>query len=345
MPARTGPLISRRLLVVVVACIAAAACGRDDGIDPGGGSGVIRFSVLSADPAENLKRSWAPVIADMEASTGLKVKPDFSNNDNALVEAMRDRRTDLGRFSNPSGLEAVRRANGEVFARTFDPPGAAADASVLIVNVKSKLTLDRVLKCDRTLTLAMGETLSTPGTLAPETYLFAPRGIRPAACFKQVRAASPQVNLAAVATGQIDAATVGAASLALNRRNGRHDAEAVRAIWTSPALPQDPIIWRRDLDPAIKEKLRQFFLTYGQDEGPTAAAQRANLARIGVGGFRPADNGHLLPVREMEATRVWLEATAGGDKAKIDAARRALNAITAQRQDLEARTRAPAAAQ
>jgi phosphonate transport system substrate-binding protein len=143
-----------------------------------------------------------------------------------------------------------------------------------------------------------------------------------------------------VAAGQLDSAAVGAKTLAASPA-----AQAMRVIWTSPSLPRDPIIWRRDLDPAIKEKLRQFFLTYGQDVGPVAAAQRANLARIGIGGFDPADNGHLLPAREMEATRVWLDAKAGGDKAKIDAAWRALAAITAQRQDLEARTRAPAAAQ
>ena len=39
----------------------------------------------------------------------------------ALIEAMRFKQTDLGWFSNQSGLEAVRRSNGEVFARTFDP--------------------------------------------------------------------------------------------------------------------------------------------------------------------------------------------------------------------------------
>ena len=47
--------------------------------------------------------------------------------------------------------------------------------------------------------------------------------------------------------------------IAANRAAGRHEAYQVKAIWTSPTLPQDPILWRRDLDPALKEKLRQFF--------------------------------------------------------------------------------------
>ena len=113
----------------------------------------------------------------------------------------------------------------------------------------------------------------------------------------------------------------------------------------SPTLPEDPIIYRRDLDPAIKEKLRQFFLTYGQGNSPEAAIQRANMAKLNFGGFKPADDNHLLPVREMEATEAWLLAKETGDKGKIDAAKSALDAITAQRVALEARTARPAAVQ
>jgi phosphonate transport system permease protein len=72
-------------------------------------------------------------------------------------------------------------------------------------------------------------------------------------------------------------------------------------IWESPTLPEDPIVWRKDLDPVVKEKLRQFFLTYGRATRPEAAQQRKNLERLSMGGFKPADNTHLLVVREMEA--------------------------------------------
>ena len=52
----------------------------------------------------------------------------------------------------------------------------------------------------------------------------------------------------------------------------------------------------------MKEKLRQFFLTYGQGDSPEAARARGYMAKVHVGGFKPADDNHLLPVREMEAT-------------------------------------------
>ncbi|HEY2178342.1 MAG TPA: phosphate/phosphite/phosphonate ABC transporter substrate-binding protein, partial [Caulobacteraceae bacterium] len=300
-------------MALFVAAAALAACGRGGEFDLGG-SGFIRFSVQSLEPSDVLARKWRPVLTDMEASTGLKVRPVFSSSDSGLVQAMRERRMDLGWFSNLSGLEAVRRAGGEVFARTIDPAGGSS--SVLIVGVRSKLTLDKVLACGRVLTLGLGEGFSTAGALAPETYLFAPHDIRPVACFRQVRAGSLLGNIGAVAAGQVDVAASSTGALALAREGGRREAEAVRVIWTSPILPQDPIIWRKDLDPAVKEKLRQFFITYARGDTPDAARQRANLKPLAIGGFEAADNNHLLIVRDVEAREKWALARWSGDAAK-----------------------------
>jgi phosphonate transport system substrate-binding protein len=293
-----------------------------------------------------MSQYWQPILADMEKQTGLKITPYYSNNYTLLVEALRFKKTDAGWFSNQSGLEAVRRGGGEVFARTFSPSGVDGYTSVLIVNDKSPLTLEKVLKCNKTLSFGLGDVLSTSGTLAPMTYLFAPHNIKPIDCFKQVRSGSShQTNLVAVANGQLDVATNNSTSLMLDKQNGGHQADRVRVIWRSPVLPEDPIIWRKDLDPRIKEKLRQFFLTYGQGSSAEAERARGYMAKVHVGGFKPADDNHLLPVREMEATERWLEAKESGDPTKIAAAKATLDSIRAERIALEARTRAPAAAQ
>ena len=340
-------MITRRSFAAQAAIAASlAACGKAGGSQSGAVAGELHFSVLSTEASQSMAEYWQPILADMSRQTGLKVTPYFSSNYTLLIEAMKFKKTDAGWFSNRSGLEAVRRAGGEVFARTFDPTGVDGYTSVLIVNAKSRLDLDHVLKCDRALSFGLGDVLSTSGTLAPQTYLFAPKDIDPAKCFKQVRSgASHQTNLFAVANGQLDVATNNSTSLLLNRQHGRHEADQVRVIWQSPPLPEDPIVWRKDLDPAVKEKLRQFFLTYGEGDSPEAVKARSYMAKVNVGGFKPSDDNHLLPVREMEATQIWLEARQGGDQAKIAATRASLDAITAKRVALEARTRAPAAAQ
>ena len=125
-------------------------------------------------------QEWGPFLKDMEAATGLTVKPFFGSNYSALVEAMRFKQSDLGWFTNQSGLEAVRRAGGEVFARTTHPNGHDGYQGVIIVKKGSGITLDKLLTCDHTLDFGMGDAKSTSGTLAPNTYLFGPRGIDPA---------------------------------------------------------------------------------------------------------------------------------------------------------------------
>jgi phosphonate transport system substrate-binding protein len=32
----------------------------------------------------------------------------------------------------------------------------------------------------------------------------------------------------------------------------------IKVIWTSPLIPLDPLVWRKDLDPAVKTKLYSF---------------------------------------------------------------------------------------
>ena len=299
---------------------------------------TVNFSILATESSTSLQSFWAPIIADMEKQTGYRIKPFYGSNYTALIEAMRFKQTDLGWFSNQSGLEAVRRSGGEVFVRTFDPSGRDGYRSLIIVPAKSNLTLDQVLKCDKSLNFGIGDAKSTSGTLAPMTYLFAPRGIKPTECFKTVRTANHQANLFAVARGVLDVATNNSTAVNLQKDRDSSINDAIRIIWTSPPLPEDPIVWRKDLDPQVKARLRKFFESYGQGTGPDAARQRALLSKVSIGGFKPADNSHLLPVREMEATEIYLVAKEDGDAAKIAAAQKVLAGIQAERKALAGRT-------
>jgi phosphonate transport system substrate-binding protein len=289
---------------------------------------TLRFSIMSSEGRQTQMEVWGPFLADMEKGTGLKVEPFFGTNYTSLIEAMRFRQTDLGWFANQSGLEAVRRANGEVFARTVKPNGQDGYQAVILVKKGSGLTLERLLKCDGTLNFGMGDAKSTSGTLAPMTFLFAPRNIDPNRCFKTLRSANHETNLFAVANGLEDAATNNTASLermaAQSGEKGRKAVDQVEVIWTSPTIPEDPMIWRRDLEPEVKAKVTAFIFSYGTGTGPEAERQRKVLEGIQTAPFRKADDSHLVPVRTMEATAALIEARNEGDAAKIAAAEKTL---------------------
>jgi phosphonate transport system substrate-binding protein len=57
-----------------------------------------------------------------------------------------------------------------------------------------------------------------------------------------------------------------------------------------------------------------------------------------MGGFKAADNTHLLPVRRMEATELLSEATKDGDAAKIATARKQLDEVIAEQAALQAKS-------
>lgn len=331
------------MLALSAATLALAACGKPaEKADAGAPPTELTFSILSAENQTSMEPLWAPLLADMSDQIGVKVKPFFATNYTSLVEAMRFKQVQMGWFSAAPALQAVRRADAEVLGRVVDAGGDATYKSVLIVKKGSGITLDKVLKCDKTLNFGLGDAQSTSGTLAPMAYLFTPKNIEPNKCFKSVRSASHQANTFSVANGVLDVATNNTVGLVFFKRQSPEMAAKIEVIWTSPPLPESSIVVRKDLDPALKEKIRQFFLTYGTGADEKAAKQREVLKGLAYGGFKPADNSYLDPVREMEAAEDLAAARRGGDKAKIAAAQAEFDKIRAEAAQARAIEPAPA---
>lgn len=324
--------MNRRL---VLALAAAAAVLSPAAAQAQAAKKELVFSILSAESQTSAEKDWTPFLDDMGKALGMPVKAYYGSNYTALIEAMRFRQTDMGWFTNLSGLEAVRRSNAEVFARSVNPNGVDGYQSVIIVRKGSGITLDRVLKCDRSLNFGMGDPKSTSGTLAPITYLFAPRKIEPSSCFKTVRSANHEANLFSVANGLLDAATNNTASIErlglLNTEMAKRTLGSIQILWRSPTIPEDPILWRRDLDPGLKKKIAAFMFSYGVGKTPEAARQRAVLLRIQSLPFKAASNSHLLPVREMEATGELMEARNRNDAKAIAAAQAKLAQVVREK--------------
>jgi phosphonate transport system substrate-binding protein len=325
------PMIRRLMLVGLLAL---AACSKTPGASAPAPQ-AITFSIVSTENAQTQMQEWGPFLRDMETATGMKVHPFFGPNYTAAIEAMRFKQSDLGWFTNQSGLEAVRRAGGEVFARTSKPSGPDGYQGVILVRKGSGLTLDKLLKCDGTLNFGMGDAKSTSGTLAPMTYLFWPRNLEPARCFRTVRSAGAEANLFSVGSGVLDAATNNTNSMdrmaALNTAIAKKTLANLQVVWRSPTIPEDPMIWRKDLAPAVKAKVKSFILSYGTGTGPEAERQRAVLKRLQIGPFKPADDSHLIPVREMEAAGQVAEAKSKNDPAALQKAQANLKAVQAEK--------------
>jgi phosphonate transport system substrate-binding protein len=322
-------MIRKALIIAGMAAALLGGCGKGGGATSTAGD-QINFSILSAEDQRSMATVWDPLLADMRAQTGLNIKAFYATNYTSLIEAMRFKQVQIGWFSALPTLEATRRADGEVLARVVDSGGQGLYESVLIVRKGSGITLDDVLKCGKRHTFGIGDAQSTSGTLAPMAYVFIPHKIEPSNCFSVVRSASHQSNLFSVASGVLDVATNNTVGLLFAQRERPDLAAKIQVIWTSPPLPESSIVARQDLDPAVKAKLKAFFLTYGTGAGPQGDHERAVLKGLAYGGFRPAGAGYLDPVIQMDAGEALYEARKSGDAGKIATAQTAYDAALAQ---------------
>lgn len=326
------PRMTRRLALAAALALGVASCGSGDDKAGGGSPSEITFSILSAEGQASSGPLWQPLLDDMSKAVGVPVKPYFGSNYTVLVEAMRGGHTQVAWFSAKPALEAVDRAEAEVIARIVDPEGRDSYRSTLIVRTGSGITLDDVLACGKQYDFGIGDAQSTSGTLAPMTFLFNPRNIEPAECFKTVRSANHQANAFGVATGVLDVATSNTVNTVFLTRQNPQIAAQITEIWQSPPIPESGIVVREDLDPALKEKIRSFFLTYGQGEGAEAERQRQVLAGLNYSEFRAADDSYLDPVREMVADQQLADARQRGDQAAVAAAQQELQRLRAKRE-------------
>ena len=272
----------------------------------------INFGIISTESQQNLKTTWEPFLAAMEAETGIKVNAFFASDYAGVIEGMRFNKVQVAWYGNKSAMEAVDRTNGEVFAQTVDVEGNPGYWSLLVTHVDSPLnSLDDVIKCDESLSFGMGDPNSTSGFLVPMTFIFAQNDIDPKQCFKAMTNANHETNLLAAANKQVDVATNNTENLRRLQATNPEAAAKVKVIWQSPLIPSDPIVWNKDLDQATKDKLLAFFVTYGRLGSPEEVEQaRDVLAALGWAPFRPSSDAQLYPIRIMELTKTMFQVEA-----------------------------------
>lgn len=261
----------------------------------------ISFGIIATDAASVQRERWEPFFRDMEKKTGLTVKSFYAPDYAGVIEAMRFNKIQVAWYGNKAAMEAVDRANGEVFAQVRYADGTFGYHGVLITHKDSPYrTLDDVLKNSKNVNFSIGDPNSTSGFLVPTFYVFAQNNVDHRSAFKTVRNASHGANIQAVLAKQVDVATNNTEDMGKLETSKPELFQQLRVIWRSPLIPSDPFVWRKDLDPAVKTKLKSFVLNYAKND----PAEKAILNNIyNYDGFRESNNDQLIPIRQLELFR------------------------------------------
>ena len=257
----------------------------------------ISFGIISTDSASVQRERWEPLFRDMEARTGLTVKSFYAPDYAGVVEAMRFNKVQVAWYGNKAAIDAVDRSNGEVFAQVLKSDGTLGYHSLLITQKDSPYNnLNDVLKNSKAINFGMGDPGSTSGFLVPSYYVFALNKVDPRTAFKTIRNASHGANMQAVLAKQLDVATNNTEETDKLEASRPDVLKELKILWKSPLIPNDPLVWRKDLDAGVKARLKGFLLGYGKTD-----ADKAVLKNIyNYSGFKESSNEQLLPIRQLE---------------------------------------------
>ncbi|MGS0149182.1 phosphonate ABC transporter substrate-binding protein [Escherichia coli] len=256
---------------------------------------ALNFGIISTESQQNLKPQWTPFLQDMEKKLGVKVNAFFAPDYAGIIQGMRFNKVDIAWYGNLSAMEAVDRANGQVFAQTVAADGSPGYWSVLIVNKDSPINnLNDLLAKRKDLTFGNGDPNSTSGFLVPGYYVFAKNNIS-ASDFKRTVNAGHETNALAVANKQVDVATNNTENLDKLKTSAPEKLKELKVIWKSPLIPGDPIVWRKNLSETTKDKIYDFFMNY---YGKTPE-EKAVLERLGWAPFRASSDLQLVPIRQL----------------------------------------------
>jgi phosphonate transport system substrate-binding protein len=260
----------------------------------------INFGIIATEKAGALRQMWEPFLTDMSKATGLKVNGFYATDYAGIIEAQRFNKIQVAWYGNRSAMDAVDRSNGEVFAQFVDLDGTPGYYSYLITHKDSGITsLDQVLKNGKSYSFGIGDPASTSGTLVPTYYVFTMNKLDPRTHFRVTRSSNHEGNFLAVLNKQVDVATSNSEMTDKVKEKTPERMEQIRILWTSPLIPRDPLVWRKDLPADVKQKVRDFVLTYGKDDREKEILK--NMYRLA--GFKASSDSQLIPIRQLELAK------------------------------------------
>jgi len=129
--------------------------------------------------------------------------------------------------------------------------------------------------------------------------VFAQNNVDPKKCFKTVRNANHETNLMATANNQVDVAANNSEQIGRSKLKAPEAAAKVKVIWTSPLIPSDPMVYRKDMSKELKSKIKGFFLGYGRMGDTAHATEVLRGISDGQGYFMESNNTQLYPIRQL----------------------------------------------
>lgn len=294
-----------RRLLFVLCLLASAACGKDpseprvsfsDVEAPAGEAPApakpLRIAIASiVSPQRNL-RDYERMLQYLGRKLGMPVEVVQRSGYSECLALLESREIDAAFVCSGPYVDARERFGAEALV----VPRVSGQGTYCAYVIARKQGPVRSFADLRGKVFAFTDPLSTTGKLYP-TFLLAKLGLTAETYFaRTIFTGGHDNSVEAVAHGLADGAAVSSLVWDGLAKSGASAAAQTKVIGRSLPYGMPPVVVHPRLDPELKKKLREVFLTMHQDpEG------RALLAQAGIGRFTRADDSGYDGVRRMRA--------------------------------------------
>lgn len=289
---------------------ALSACGESAGSAPAasGESDVLTFAAVPAEASASLGSDFEKIIALIEQETGKTVEFQNATDYAAVIEGQRAGKIDLASYGPFSYV--IARDSGvplePLAAPTSDPDVEPAYSSLAYVREDSDIT-DLAAARDRKVCFV--DPASTSGYLVPTKGLL-DVGLDAGDDITPIMAGGHDASLLSLESGQCDIAF--AHDTMLNTLEGRGQIRpgALKSVWESEKIPEDPIAVNTEtVDAETVKKIDEALSTMANKPALVAAGlcdseDDCELPEEIEWGYKPVDDSDYDPIREIcDATK------------------------------------------
>jgi phosphonate transport system substrate-binding protein len=220
---------------------------------PGDG-GVVRFGVEPFDTAPKLTPIYDHIGKLIGEKLGCEVKVFVTTNYNAEIEAMRNKKLEIGEFGPLGYVLAHQVAKAEAVA-AFGKPDGKPDTywASLVTYPSSGIKTVADIKGH---SFAFSDPASTSGHLFP-AYGLRKGGIDPDKDIKAIYAGSHTSSFEALYNKKVDAGELNSEQLESATQRGHYKDGDLVFLWKSDPIPTDPITVRGDLPEGFKKRVTE----------------------------------------------------------------------------------------
>src|ERR671914_2480022 len=284
------------LLSVALGLMALTLAGTPFAADPSWPK-ELTFALLSTESAPEVGRRWTPILNQLSKDLGIPIKQVASTDYRGSIEAHKFNKAQIGQLGPKGYIEASNHnyANVEPIVQLQHANGSLGYRSSLIVHGESDLFSPEDIAGK---TFAFNDPNSTSGYLVPSAFFMMEMGVDPQRHFSKLTfSGSHEASILAVANKKVDVASTNLPDVQQMVREGKVPRGAVRVIWVSKLIPNDPIVVRKDLPPGLKSAVQESLLSM-------KARHPGAFTEIGawVGGFVKADDAKYQVIRELNET-------------------------------------------